>query len=329
MKEIQIYQNENGMVELEVNFEEETVWLNLNQLSQLFCRDKSVISRHIKKIFETEELNENSTVAFFATVQNEGGREIRREIEYYNLDVIISVGYRVNSKEGTKFRIWATSVLKEYLVQGYAINQKRLKMEKQKVEEMYKTMQLLERTVRNQAEELSEAQELIKIVSEYSYALSLLDDYDHQRVKMGRLSKTSSYLLTYAEAIKLINSMKTEFSSSLFGNEKDDSFKGSLGALYQTAFGEEVYKSVEEKAVHLLYFVVKNHSFSDGNKRIAAALFTYFMYKNGILYSSVGKKRIADNTLVAIVLMIAESSPTEKDIIAKVLVNLINEDNDA
>lgn len=294
----------------------------------LFNRDYKTISKHIIKIYSEGELNREGTVSKFATVQNEGDREIRREIEHYNLDVIISVGYRVNSKEGTKFRIWATNVLKEYLVQGYVINQKCLKMEKQKVEELYKTIQLLERTVRNQAEELSEAQELIKIVSEYSYALSLLDDYDHQSVKMGRTTESTSYHLTYAESIKLINSMKTEFSSSLFGNEKDESFKGSLGALYQTAFGEEVYKSVEEKAVHLPYFVVKNHSFSDGNKRIAAALFTYFMYKNGILYTREGKKRIGDNTLVAMTLMIAESKSEEKDIITKVLVNLINEDNE-
>ena len=240
------------------------------------------------------------------------------------MDLIISVGYRVNSKRGTQFRIWATNLLKQHLINGYTINEKRLKEQTQKLFDLQNTIKILERTIENQVKELDEAKGLLKVISDYSYALTILDEYDHQDVKMRDTTKREAYVLTYEEAVEVINSMKTEFSSGLFGNEKDESFKGSLGAIYQTAFGEEVYQSIEEKGANLLYFIVKNHSFSDGNKRIAAAIFIYFMNRNGILYRKDGSKRIADNTLVAITLMIAESRPQEKDIIVKVLVNLIN-----
>lgn len=323
-KDIILYQAEDGKISVDVNIKDETIWLNLNQIAELFGRDKSVISRHIRNIYKDEELNRSSTVAFFATVQNEGGREIERNIEFYNLDLIISVGYRVNSKRGTQFRIWATNLLKQHLINGYTINEKRLKEQTQKLSDLQNTIKILERTIENQVKELDEAKGLLKVISDYSYALTILDEYDHQNVKMRDTTKREAYVLTYEEAVEVINSMKTEFSSGLFGNEKDESFKGSLGAIYQTAFGEEVYPSIEEKGANLLYFIVKNHSFSDGNKRIAAAIFIYFMNKNRILYREDGSKRIADNTLVAITLMIAESRPQEKDIIVKVLVNLIN-----
>lgn len=302
----------------------ETVWLNLNQIAILFGRDKSVISRHIKNIFSSEELDRNSTVAFFATVQNEGRREVKREVEHFNLDLIISVGYRVNSKLGTKFRIWATSILKDHLIKGYTINEKKLKEQTQKLIDLQNTVKILERTVENQKVEIDEAKGLLKVISDYTYALTILDEYDHQNITLRDTSLKKAYLLEYQEAMSVIYAMKNEYSSSLFGNEKDDSFKGSLGAIYQSAFGEEVYPSVEEKASNLLYFIVKNHSFSDGNKRIAAAIFIYFMSKNNMLYRKDGTKRIGDNTLVAITLMIAESKPQEKDTIIKVLVNLIN-----
>ena len=326
-KDIILYQAEDGKIYVELNIKDETIWLNLNQIAELFGRDKSVISRHIRNIYKDEELNRSSTVAFFATVQNEGGREVKRDIEYYNLDLIISVGYRVNSKRGTQFRIWATNLLKQHLINGYTINEKRLKEQTQKLFDLQNTIKILERTIENQVKELDEAKGLLKVISDYSYALTILDEYDHQDVKIRDTTKRGAYILTYEEAVEVINSMKTEFSSGLFGNEKDESFKGSLGAIYQTAFGEEVYQSIEEKGANLLYFIVKNHSFSDGNKRIAAAIFIYFMNRNGILYRKDGNKRIADNTLVAITLMIAESRPQEKDIIVKVLVNLINGEN--
>jgi len=326
-KEIILYQTEDGEINIDVNLENETIWLNLNQISELFGRDKSVISRHIKNIYKDEELNRSSTVAFFATVQNEGRREIKRDIEFFNLDLIISVGYRVNSKRGTQFRIWATNLLKQHLIQGYTINEKRLKEQNQKLMDLQSTIKILERTVENQKVELDEAKGLLKVISDYTYALTILDEYDHQEVKLRDTTKKEAYLLTYEEAITVIESMKNKFTSNLFGNEKDESFKGSLGAIYQTAFGEEVYPSIEEKGANLLYFIVKNHSFSDGNKRIAAAIFIYFMNRNNMIYKEDGTKRIADNTLVAITLMIAESRPQEKDIIVKVLVNLINGEN--
>ena len=246
-------------------------------------------------------------------------------MEFYNFDVIISVGYRVKSKRGTEFRIWANSILKDYLLKGYALDERRF--EKEKLLELVKFIGIAENALNNQVKDLDEARGIFKVLSDYSYALTILDEYDHQNIEIKDTTKREAYVLTYEESMKLINQMKDEFSSTLFGNEKDDSFKGSLGAIYQTAFGEEVYPSIEEKASNLLYFIVKNHSFSDGNKRIAAAIFVYFMQKNSLLYKLDGSKKIADNTLVAITLMIAESRPQEKDIIVKVLVNLINENN--
>jgi prophage maintenance system killer protein len=326
-KEIIMYESKDGKLNIDVNLKDETVWLTQKQMGILFDRDYKTISKHIINIFNEGELERNSTVANFAIVQNEGEREVIRDIEHYNLDVIISVGYRVKSRSGTQFRIWATNLLKQHLIQGYTINEKRLKEQNQKLIDLQSTIKILERTVENQKVELDEAKGLLKVISDYTYALTILDEYDHQEVKMRDNTKREAYLLTYEEAITVIESMKDEFATDLFGNEKDESFKGSLGAIYQTAFGEEVYPSIEEKGANLLYFIVKNHSFSDGNKRIAAAIFIYFMNRNGILYREDGSKRIADNTLVAITLMIAESRPQEKDIIVKVLVNLINGEN--
>ena len=323
-KEIIMYESKDGKLNIDVNLKDETVWLTQKQMGILFDRDYKTISKHIINIFNEGELERNLTVANFAIVQNEGEREVIRDIEHYNLDVIISVGYRVKSRSGTQFRIWATNLLKQHLIQGYTINEKRLKEQNQKLIDLQSTIKILERTVENQKVELDEAKGLLKVISDYTYALTILDEYDHQEVKMRDNTKREAYLLTYEEAITVIESMKDEFATDLFGNEKDESFKGSLGAIYQTAFGEEVYPSIEEKGANLLYFIVKNHSFSDGNKRIAAAIFIYFMNRNGILYRKDGSKRIADNTLVAITLMIAESRPQEKDIIVKVLVNLIN-----
>ena len=324
-QELILFKTEDGHITIDVNLTENTVWLNQKQMADLFDRDYKTVSKHINNIFKEGELDKSSTVAKFETAQIEGEREIKRDIEYYNLDVIISVGYRVKSKRGTEFRIWANSILKDYLIKGYALDERRF--EREKLLELIKFIGIAEKALHNQAKDLDEAKGIFKVLSDYSYALRILDEYDHQNLEIGATTKREAYLLSYEEAMTLINSMKDEFSSALFGNEKDESFKGSLGAIYQTAFGEEVYPSIEEKASNLLYFIVKNHSFSDGNKRIAAAIFIYFMKKNNLLYKADGSKKIADNTLVAMTLMIAESKPQEKDIIVKVLVNLINSNN--
>ncbi|MGL4903480.1 MAG: RhuM family protein [Cetobacterium sp.] len=319
--EIKIYEIEDKNIELEVSLENETVWLTQKQMSELFDRDRTVITRHINNIFKEEELVEKSNVQKMHFPNSD------KPTALYSLDVIISVGYRVKSKRGTQFRIWANKILKDYLIKGYAINEKKLKEQSQKLIELQRTIEILNRTVNTQRIELDEAKGLLNVISQYSYALKILDDYDHQNFYKGSVTLEESYNLSYEESMKIIELMKDEFSTDLFGREKDDSFKGSLGAIYQTAFGEEVYPSIEEKAANLLYFIVKNHSFLDGNKRIAAAIFIYFMQKNDILFRADGSKKIADNTLVAITLMIAESKPSEKDLIISILINLINNEN--
>lgn len=324
-KEMILFKTKDGHTIIDVNLTENTVWLNQKQMADLFDRDYKTVSKHINNIFKEGELDKSSTVAKFETAQIEGEREIKRDIEHYNLDVIISVGYRVKSKRGTEFRIWANSILKDYLIKGYALDERRF--EKEKLLELVKFIGIAENALNSQVKDLDEARGIFKVLSDYSYALTILDEYDHQNIEIKESTKKPSYIMSYEEAMNLVNSMKNEFSSALFGNEKDESFKGSLGAIYQTAFGEEVYPSIEEKASNLLYFIVKNHSFSDGNKRIAAAVFVYFMKMNNLLYKMDGTKKIADNTLVAMTLMIAESRPQEKDIIVKVLVNLINSNN--
>jgi len=308
---------------LEVRLDKDTVWLSLNQMAELFGRDKSVISRHLHNIYKTKELKRSSTVAFFATVQNEGGRLVERKVEYFNLDAIISVGYRVNSKRGTQFRIWATNVLKKHLIDGYTINEKRLKSAQYKYQELQKSIKLLSNVI--QLETVSdETKGIIQVITEYSRALDILDDYDHKRLSVPEGTRKAKFKLTYDRAKKIIETMKQKFKdSTLFGQEKDESLKSSLGAIYQSFGGKDVYPTVEEKAAHLLYFITKNHSFVDGNKRIAAALFIYFLQKNGILYRKDGSKRIDDNALVALTLMIATSKPEEKDVMIKVILNLL------
>jgi len=296
--------------------------------SSLFQRDKSVVSRHISNIFKENELKEKATVAKFATVQIEGGREVEREIEYFNLDIIISVGYRIKSLRGTQFRIWANRILKDYLIKGFSLNEKRLAQQNEQLKELRETVKILGNVLKYKELSTDESAGLIKIISDYAYALDVLDQYDYQSLKIHATSGKESYQLTYNEAIKQIELAKKFYGNSdLFGNEKDDSFKSSLATIYQTFDGIDLYPSVEEKAANLLYFITKNHSFTDGNKRIAAFLFLYFMEKNGILYDQNGLKRIADNALVALTLMIAVSKSDEKDVMVKVAVNLINKEN--
>ncbi|MBZ4189174.1 virulence protein RhuM/Fic/DOC family protein [Niabella beijingensis] len=317
--EIIIYQAPDGQTAIDVRLENETVWLSQAQMIRLFGRDQSVVSRHIKSIFKEGELEEKSNMHFLHIANSD------RPVAIYSLDVIISVGYRIKSPQGTQFRIWANKVLKDYLVKGYTINEKRLKEQSQQLEQLKQTVKLLENVLESQPLNSDEASGLLKVITDYTYALDVLDQYDHQVLEIKETTKEEWFRINYKEAMAAVNGLREKFGGSfLFGNEKDESFQGSLGAIYQTFGGEYLYPSVEEKAAHLLYFVVKNHSFSDGNKRIAAFLFVWFLEKNKILYKEDGSRRIADNALVALTLMIAESKPEEKEMMVKVVVNLIN-----
>lgn len=322
---IEIYQIDSGKTEITVKLDNDTVWLNLNQLTELFQKDKSVISRHISNIFKEKELERNSVVAKNATTASDGKIY---QVDYYNLDVIISVGYRVKSQRGTQFRIWANRILKEYLIKGYSINEKKITQQAEQLKELQKSVKILGEVIEYKSITKYESIGLLKIISDYAYALDILDQYDYQSLKITETSGKEFYQLTYDEAICQIHNVKRVYGNSpLFGNEKDESFKSSISSIYQTFDGVDLYPSIEEKAANLLYFITKNHSFSDGNKRIAAFLFLYFLEKNGILFNEYGIKRIADNALVALTLMIAVSKPDEKDIIIKVIVNLINRKN--
>ena len=321
MSDIEIYQADDGQTQLQVQLDQETVWLTQAQMVELFKRDVSVVSRHIKNVFADGELAEQSNLQ---KMQIAGST---KPVVFYNLDVIISVGYRVKSKQGTRFRQWATQVLRDHIVKGYTVNEQRLREESAKLREMQQTMELLARTLAAQELVTDTGKDVLRVITDYAYALTLLDRYDHGTLTIEGTTHQALHVINYDEGIGIINAMKGEFDG-LFGNEKDQGFKSALGAIYQTFGGEELYPSVEEKGANLLYFIVKNHAFSDGNKRIAAALFIYFLGMNGVLYRPDGSKRLADNALVALTLLIAESRPDEKETIVKVIVNLINRSND-
>jgi len=326
--QIVIYKTENGETVIDVKLENETIWLTQKLMSELFEKDSDTIGLHIKNIINEAELDEKSTTELFSVVQQEGKRSVKRNLKFYNLDMILSVGYRVNSKKGTQFRIWANKILKDHLIKGYSINETRLKEQNEQLNSLKNTVTLLSNVLENKSLNNDEATGLLKVVTDYAYALDILDKYDHQELTIEGTTLKELFIIDYAEAKRAIYDLKEKFGgSSLFGNEKDESFKGSIAAIYQTFGGMDLYPSVEEKAANLLYFVVKNHSFSDGNKRIAAYLFVWFMEKNGILYRGDGSKRIADNALVALTLMIAESKSDEKEMMVKVMVNLINTNN--
>jgi prophage maintenance system killer protein len=319
------YQAGSDEAKIEVRLENETVWLNQAQMQSLFQQTKQNISLHIKNIFKERELDPETTVKESLTVRKEGNRSVERNIEYYSLDIIISVGYRVKSQRGTQFRIWANKILKDYLTRGYVVDKNRLQHQSRQLEELRQTVKLLSNVIESKTLNTEEATGLLKVITDYTYALDVLDQYDHQVLEISATTKNELFRINYPEAMKAIKGLKDKFGgSSLFGNEKDESFQGSLAAIYQTFGRKDLYPSVEEKAANLLYFVIKNHSFSDGNKRIAAFLFVWFLEKNGILYRPDGSKKIADNALVALTLMIAESKPEEKDMMVKVVVNLIN-----
>ena len=324
---IVLFTTEDGKTQLEVKLEKDTVWLNREQIAQLYGRDYKTIAKHINNALR-EELEGEPVVAKFATPKKYGRKEgynQMQNIDYYNLDMVISVGYRVKSRNGIVFRKWANNILKQYLIKGYAIDQRRL----DHYDELKDVVRLMSRALTLQ-DKVSEGEYagLFNVITDYVYALDTLDRYDYQTLGIEKTTKEEPFRATYENAMDAINALKVKFGGSQwFANEKDDSFKSSIGQIYQTFGGEDLYPSVEEKAAMLLYLVVKNHSFSDGNKRIAAMLFLWFMEKNGVLYSADGRKRIADNTLVALTLMIAESRTEEKDVMVKVVVNLINKDN--
>lgn len=317
---IVIYQTADGQTSIDVKLENDTVWLSANQMAILFDRDEKTIRKHINNVFSEGELEKENNTHFLRV---DG---VKQPVAFYSLDVIISVGYRVKSQRGTQFRIWANRVLKEYLIKGYAVNKA---MTEQRYTELKQLVNVLGRTVKAQEALTSDdALNLVEVVADYAYALDTLDKYDYQQLAVEQTTNEAKFRATYGGAMQAIEELKEKFGGSQwFAHEKDDSFKSSIGQIYQTFGGQDLYPSVEEKAAMLLYLVTKNHSFSDGNKRIAATLFLWFMAGNGILYNPDGTKRIADNTLVALTLMIAESRTEEKDVMVKVVVNLINKNN--
>ena len=323
-----IYNTPDGETTVSVNLDGDTVWLSQQQMAVLFDKDRTVINRHINNIYKTKELEKSSTCAFFAQVHDEGGRAVTRKIPLYNLDMIISVGYRVNSKRGTQFRIWANKVLKEYLIKGYIISNNITEQRYRELKQLVAVMARAVKHIGDTAGNGHQTDSLVSMVADYAYALDTLDRYDYQQLEVGETTTEERFHATYDNAMEMIESLRRKFGGgTLFGNEKDGSFRSSIGQIYQTFGGTELYPSIEEKAAMLLYLVTKNHSFSDGNKRIAATLFLWFLERNGILYRPDGGKRIADNALVALTLMIAESRTEEKDTIVKVIVNLINKNN--
>lgn len=317
---IVIYRTADGQTSIDVKLEDETVWLSANQMANLFDRDEKTIRKHINNVFSEGELEKENNTHFLRV---DG---VKQPVAFFSLDVIISVGYRVKSQRGIQFRIWANKVLKEYLVKGYVVNKV---LTEQRYTELKQLVTVLGRTVKAQEALTSEdALNLVEVVSDYTYALDTLDKYDYQQLAVEQTTNGVKFHATYEGAMQAIEELKEKFGGSQwFAHEKDDSFKSSIGQIYQTFGGQDLYPSVEEKAAMLLYLVTKNHSFSDGNKRIAATLFLWFMAGNGILYNPDGSKRIADNTLVALTLMIAESRTEEKDVMVKVVVNLINKNN--
>lgn len=323
--EIIIYQSEDGHTELNVRLDGDTVWLSQAQIAHLLQVRPQNVTIHIRNLYREKELSREATCKDFLQVQEEGGRIVTRSVKFYNLDVIISVGYRVKSLRGTQFRIWANRVLKEYLVQGYAV---RRDLQSEQLEELKRTIAIMRNVILEKSVSKSEALGLLRVISDFAYGLDTLDRYDYQQLEISDTTVEEIYRATYSSAKEALQTLKEKFGASeLFGREKDESFRSTMGAIYQTFNGKDLYPSVEEKAANLLYLTVKNHSFSDGNKRIAAFLFLWFLEKNGILYREDGSRLLDNNTLVALTLMIAQSRTEEKDVMTKVVVNLINKKN--
>jgi prophage maintenance system killer protein len=323
--EVVFYTDKAEGVKIEIRLKDDTLWMDAHKISRIFEVERPAIVKHVHNIYKSGELDELATCSILEQVASDGRL---RKMNLYNLDMIISIGYRVNSKRATQFRIWATDILRRHLVEGYTINQKQLKAKEEKFLAFQRAIRLIEQVKSRKPLEYREAMGLLDVIRDYSRALGLLDDYDNGRVAVKVVSRGSGFRLTHELAIKAVEQLKTGLGGSvLFGREKDKSFASSVSAIYQTFSGRELYPSAEEKAAHLLYFIVKNHSFVDGNKRIAAAIFLWFLEKNRLLYRKDGSKRLADNALVALTLMIAESDPNEKDLIVRLVVNLINKEN--
>jgi len=317
--EIVLYQAPDGTVELDVRLERETIWMSQKQMALLFDKDTDTIGLHIRNAYKEGELEESATTEDSSVVQNEGGRTVRRPIRLYNLDVVISVGYRVKSLRGTQFRIWATRVLRDHLLKGYSVNEKRL-------HDLNQAVRLIADVVDRRDLSGDEAKALLRVVGEYRFALDLLDDYDYQRVGAPPAGGKTVHPLTYPEVLRIVDQLRERFGgSSLFGRQKDEGLQGALGAVMQTFDGNDVYPSLEEKAAHLLYFLIKNHVFVDGNKRIGAAVFLWFLEKNGALRDRKGEPRISAAALVAVTLLMAESKPEEKEIIVRIVTHLLCE----
>jgi len=323
-KDIIIYKPKGKDIEFKVKLKKETIWLALNEIAILFDTNKSGISRHIKNIFQNKELDKKATVAKIATVQKEGNRTIKRNIEYYNLDMILSVGYRVNSKQATQFRIWATRILKQYILKGYTVNRDRLLETRARFKELQNVVSFLQKKSKLLK---GQEQEILDLLGEYSKTLNILEQYDKRKIKKVKGIK-SKFVLEYDNCKKIISKIKKNLATSnFFGIEPENKLEGLIGNLEQTFAGKELYKTIEEKAAHLLYLIIKDHPFIDGNKRIASFLFIYFLDKNNYLYRKNGEKKINDNALVALALLIAESNPKEKDILIRIVINLISKDN--
>lgn len=321
--ELVLYQAPDGAVELQLRLERESLWLSQRQMSQLFDKDTDTIGMHLRNIYAEGELDEAATTEESSVVQTEGNRQVRRRVRLYNLDAVLSVGYRVNSKRGTQFRIWATGVLRDHLVRGYSVNESRLR-------ELNQAVRLIADTARQRDLSGDEAKALLAVIGDYNQALGLLDDYDHQRVSAPESAAAVTYTLDYSAAIRIVGQLRSRFgASAVFGLEKDRSLAGALGAIMQTFGGEELYPGLEAKAAHLLYFLVKNHCFVDGNKRIAAALFLWFLERNGALLKTDGTPRLSNATLVALTLMIAQSHPDEKDVLVRIVMHLLAAGEDA
>ncbi len=317
--EIVLYQAPDGTVELDVRLERETIWMSQKQMALLFDKDTDTIGLHIRNAYKEGELEESATTEDSSVVQKEGGRTVRRPVRFYNLDVVISVGYRVKSLRGTQFRIWATRVLRDHLLKGYSVNEKRL-------HDLNQAVRLIAGVVDRRDLSGDEAKALLRVVGEYRFALDLLDDYDYQRVGAPPAGGKTVHPLTYPEALRIVGQLRERFGgSSLFGRQKDEGLQGALGAVMQTFDGNDVYPSLEEKAAHLLYFLIKNHVFVDGNKRIGAAVFLWFLEKNGALRDRKGEPRISAAALVAVTLLMAESKPEEKEIIVRIVTHLLCE----
>lgn len=321
--EIIIYTSEDGSISLDTKLENDTIWLTQKQMAELFGVKTPAINKHLNNIYNEGELDKNATVSILEIVQKEGNRDILRKITFYNLDAVISVGYRVNSSRATQFRIWATNTLREYLTKGYVINEKMLKAQQNKIQTLQSTVSLLTRSIQNQISTVDEAQDVANILDNFAKGLDLLDDFDHKTLDTKGKSQKESVVISESEFLKVIDKMKSEFASDVFANPKDGSFASSVNQIYQTFGGNDCYPTLEEKAAMLLYLITKNHSFSDGNKRIAASCFLYFLNKNNMLYKN--DLPIIDNgTLFALTLLIAESKPSEMEIMKQIVVSVLN-----